>query len=195
MHTLRLGLKTNRYLDRIIDKRYGMIFRIHNALVKYGKKQLSRLKKDLEYRELLARYGQIKKEEADGQKPADKDEVKDQLNEIVQSYDLTKASLYKYVSVMQKKFKKHISSQQAQAEAEKVLKGIEAVLYGDGKDIHYKKYLDIRTITGKSSTNGVKFFLVPDHENKKLKCYIEWNGLTVPVKPMSRWILKHWQSG
>ena len=182
MHTLRLGLKTNRYLDRIIDKRYGMIFRIHNALVKYGKKQLSRLKKDPEYRELLARYGQIKKEEADGQKPEDKDKVKDRLNEIIQSYGLTKAVLYKYVSVMQKKFKKHISSQQAQAEAEKVLKGIEAVLYGDGKDIHYKKYLDILTITGKSNTNGAKFFLVPDHEHQKLKCYIEWNGLTIPVK-------------
>ena len=60
MHTLRLGLKINRYLDRIIEKRYGMIFRIHNDLVKYGKKQISRLKKDPEYRELLARYGQIK---------------------------------------------------------------------------------------------------------------------------------------
>lgn len=182
MHTLRLGLRTNRCLDRIIEKRYGMIFRIHNALVKYGKKQLSRLKKDPEYRELLARYRQIKKEEADGHIPADKDEVKDRLNEIVQSYGLTIAGLYKYVSVMQKKFKKHISSQQAQAEAEKVLKGIEAVLYGNGKDIHYKKYLDILTITGKSNTNGVKFFLVPDHEHQKLNCYIEWNGLTVPVK-------------
>lgn len=182
MHTLRLGLRTNRYLDRIIDKRYGMIFRIHNSLVKYGKKQLSGLKKDPEYRELLARYGQIKKEEADGQVPADKDEVKERLDGILQSYGLTKAALYKYVSVMQKKFKKHISSKQAQAEAEKVLKGIEAVLYGDGKDIHYKKYLDILTITGKSNTNGAKFFLVPDHEHQKLNCYIEWNGLTIPVK-------------
>lgn len=45
MHTLRLKLKTNRRMKRILEKRYHMIAYIHNKLVKHVKKQLTKLKK------------------------------------------------------------------------------------------------------------------------------------------------------
>ena len=66
MHTLRLKLKTDRRIERILEKRYRMTARIHNTLVKYVKRQLTKLKKDPGYQILLARYGQIRKEEKAG---------------------------------------------------------------------------------------------------------------------------------
>ena len=182
MHTLRLKLKTNRRIERILEKRYRMTARIHNTLVKHVKRQLTKLRKDPGYQVLLARYAQIKNEEKTGRKVSDKAETVSGLNRYVQDYGLTKGCLYRYVSVMQKRFRKHISSQQAQAEAEKVLRGVEEVLYGDGRDVHFKKYPEFRTITGKSISNGVKFFLVPDHTSKRMDCHIAWNGLEIPVK-------------
>ena len=125
MHTLRLKLKTDRRIERILEKRYRMTARIHNTLVKYVKRQLTKLKKDPGYQILLARYGQIRKEEKAGRKVSDKAETVSGLKQYVQDYGLTKGCLYRYVSVMQKRFRKHISSQQAQAEAEKVLRGVE----------------------------------------------------------------------
>ena len=182
MHTLRLKLKINRRMKRILEKRYRLIAHIHNKLVKHIKKQLTKLKKDPGYQVLLVRYSQIRKEEKAGRKVSDKAETVSGLKQYVQDYGLTKGCLYRYVSVMQKRFRKHISSQQAQAEAEKVLRGVEKVLYGDGKDVHFKKYPEFRTITGKSITNGVKFFLIPDHENRRMDSHIAWNGLEIPVK-------------
>lgn len=182
MHTLRLKLKTNRRIERILEKRYRMTARIHNTLVKHVKRQFTKLRKDPGYQVLLARYAQIRKEEKAGRKVSDKAETVSGLKQYVQDYGLTKGCLYRHVSVMQKRFRKHISSQQAQAEAEKVLRGVEKVLYGDGKDVHFKKYPEFCTITGKSITNGVKFFLIPDHENRRMDCHIAWNGLEIPVK-------------
>ena len=182
MHTLRLKLKTNRGMKRILEKRYHLIAHIHNKLVKHIKKQLTKLRKNPGYQALLARYSQIRKEVKTGRKAADKTETVSGLNRYVQDYGLTKSGLERYVSVMQKRFRKHISSQQAQAEVNKVMRGVEAVLYGDGKDVHFKKYPEFRTITGKGITNGVKFFLIPDHENRRMDCHIVWNGLEIPVK-------------
>ena len=45
MHTLRLKLKTNRQMKRILEKRYRMTARIHNTLVNHVKRQLTKLKK------------------------------------------------------------------------------------------------------------------------------------------------------
>ena len=125
MHTLRLKLKINRRMKRILEKRYRLIAHIHNKLVKHIKKQLTKLKKDPGYQVLLVRYSQIRKEEKAGRKVSDKAETVSGLKQYVQDYGLTKGCLYRYVSVMQKRFRKHISSQQAQAEAEKVLRGVE----------------------------------------------------------------------
>ena len=53
------------------------------------------------------------------------------------------------------KFKGILGSQQIQVEADRIWSGMEKVLFGDGRDIHYKKYRDVRTIRGKQNTTGV----------------------------------------
>ena len=61
------------------------------------------------------------------------------------------------------------------------MKGVDAVLFGDGKDVHYKKELDFRTIPGKSMS-GVKIHFDQNDKKRRIDCYITWNGLTIPVK-------------
>ena len=51
---------------------------------------------------------------------------------------------------MQRRYKKNISSHQVQAEVAHIMKGVDAVLFGNGKDVHYKKESDFHKIPGKS---------------------------------------------
>lgn len=83
---------------------------------------------------------------------------------------------------MQRRYKKNISSHQVQAEVAHILKGLEKVLYGNGKDIHYKKERDFTTIPGKSCSNGVILHFDQDDEKHEVNCYITWNGITIPVR-------------
>ena len=78
------------------------------------------------------------------------------MNERIEFYCLTQTGLESYVKVMQHRFQKHISSQQAQKEADRVYAGVQKVLYGNGKFVHLKKLDDQRSISQKCSTNGIK---------------------------------------
>lgn len=69
-----------------------------------------------------------------------------------------------------------------QAEVAHILKDLEKVLYGDGRDVHYKKEQDFTTIPGKSCSNGVILHFDQDDEKHEVNCYITWNGITIPVR-------------
>ena len=58
-----------------------------------------------------------------------------------------------------KQFSKLLSSQQVQAEADRVWCGVERCLFGNGKELHFKKLMDFDTIGGKSNKNGARFDL------------------------------------
>ena len=82
---------------------------------------------------------------------------------------------------MQHQYKKNISSHQVQAEAAHVYKGVEAVLFGNGKDVHYKKESDFHTMPGKDRS-GARIYFNQNDEKYQVDCYIKWNGLTIPVR-------------
>ena len=87
---------------------------------------------------------------------------------------LSEYAFQSYLKVCGKQFSKCISSQQVAKEATRVWKGVEEVLFGDGKDIHFKKFMDFDTIGGKSNKNGTKFH--------KDTFSIEWIGLDIKCK-------------
>ena len=89
---------------------------------------LSKLKCDIQYKNLIAEYKKIKNLEITTKQ--DKLYFKDicfQLNELIKSYGLTKSYLYKYLSFQQKKYKRYISSQMANAIADDVLQALEKI--------------------------------------------------------------------
>lgn len=202
MHTLRLPLAATPKDCFIIDKRYGIIARIHNQMVKHVKKLLRVLKRDEVYQSCLEDYRKQKALEEDLRSRAkkatgtekdcllarakqameEKNTAANRMNTIREELGLTEYGLQAYSSVMGKHFKKNVSSMQVQVEASRVWKGADAVLFGNGKDVHYKKKDDFRTICGKNPENGVKFILEPDHDNRCMDCHIDWLGLSIPVR-------------
>ena len=163
MHTLRLPLKTNKNTEGLFEKRFQLIARIHNQTVKHAKKLLTQLDKSKEYRTLRKEYGELKVKADAGDELAaiQKALVADKMNAFRDSLGLSKNAFDKYVAKMQHKYKKHINSHQAQVEAERVWAGVEKVLFGDGKDVHYKKITEFKTIRGKNHTTGIFFCKVP----------------------------------
>lgn len=97
-----------------------------------------------------------------------------ELNECLEFYGASKKDMESFATqFLNPKFKGILGSQQIQVEADRVWFGMEKVFFGDGRDIHYKKYRDIRTIRGKQNTTGIRFI--------KDILSVFWNGHTIPV--------------
>lgn len=167
MHTMRLLLVTTKNDKTELNKRFVAMTHIHNVLVKHGIEQMSSLKEDIEYQDLLKRRKnpRIKKR-------------KKLLNELLKNkrleYGLSEAQFQSYIKKCGKQFNKKLSSGQVQKEVTRVWQGVSKCLFGNGKKIHYKKNGDILNITGKSPTNGIKF--------DKDKLAIDWQGLHIKCK-------------
>ena len=123
--------------------------KLHNIVVKECKKRLRMLRRDKAYRELLSRYREADRKE--------KASISSGLKRKVEEYRLTEKALHAYVRRWQRMYSHLVSSHQAQEEASRVYAGVEKVLYGNGRDIHFKKSSDIRTIASKS-WNGLQYF-------------------------------------
>lgn len=175
MHTVRLLLKTTAYDNQTIEKRFRAIWHIHNVLVKHAKKLLKKLKADKEYQILLCEYQTLlKKEKLTTSDKKRKKQLSADMNAVRTKIGLSEYAFQSYIKVCAKQFSKCISSQQVQKEASRVWRGVEKVLFADGKDIHFKKLSDISTICGKTNTNGVKFH--------KESGSVEWQGLHIKCR-------------
>ena len=182
MHTLRLKLNVDDNTAAVLEKRFRILAHISNQIRKKVKMMLSRLEDDKQYQQALDEYIKLKKLNSDDkQVQNDMKRLLKFMNDTREGIGLTKSGLEKYASVMQHQYKKNISSHQVQAEAAHVYKGVETVLFGSGKDVHYKKESDFRTMPGKDMS-GVRIYFNQDDEKHQVDCYIKWNGLTIPVR-------------
>ena len=148
MHTLKFPIKTGRRKEKVLARLFFMMTKCHNIVVKECKKRLRMLRRDKRYRELLEAYRTASE--------ADKKSIMKALNSRIAYYGLTEASVQSYIKVWQRQYKHLISSHQAQEEASRVYAGVEKVLYGNGKDVHFKRYQEMLTIASKS-WNGVQY--------------------------------------
>ena len=175
MHTVRLLLNTTAYDDQILEKRFHAISHIHNVLVKHAKKCLKKLYSDKEYISARDEYCSLLQKKT---LSADEKNIKKQLSTkmtaLMRQHELSEYDFQSYIKVCAKQFKKCLSSQQVQKEATRVWRGVEKVLFGNGREIHYKKYRDFNTICGKTNTNGAKF--------QKDTLSVEWLGLDLQCK-------------
>jgi hypothetical protein len=174
MHTLRMPLITTAYDNQVIERRFRMISKIHNATVSHAKSLLKKLN-DKEYRKLLAEYRELNKiaKPTKDQKHR-KAVLSKEMAAFRKSIGLTDYDLQSYASNYAKKFNNFISSQQAQKEGHRVYCGVERVLFGNGESLHFKKQEDFHTISGKSNLNGTRF--------RKTDFTVMWIGLTLKCK-------------
>lgn len=175
MHTVRLLLATKEHDEYVIDKRFHAVSHIHNVLVKHARKCLKKLSCDKEYQALKAEYSAIlKKNKISKEERVYKKQISRRMSAIVKGYGLSEYSFQAYIKVCGRQFRKCLSSHQVQKEATRVWHGAEKVLYGDGSVLHFKKFRDFSTISGKENTNGVKF--------RKDTHSIDWIGLNIRCK-------------
>lgn len=176
MHTIRFKLETTAYEEEVLEKRFHAISHVHNVMVKHAKKCLKRLRFHKEYQELRRQYGLLKddKEMPTGEKQQRREQLAGAMKEIRDGMGLSDAGFQACLKVCGKRFSKCLSSQQVQKEASRVWAGTRKVLFSDGKNIHFKKYMDFDTIAGKTNTNGVQF----DPETLS----ISWLGLTLSCR-------------
>ena len=158
MFTIQFRLKTNVYDRQKIEKKFRAMHRIHNLLVKRAKSLLQVLRDNAEYQALRAAYGKLlEKSVLSEEDTARKKEIASRMNEIRKEIGLTEYGLQSYIKVGAKQFKGCLGSMEIQKEATRIWRGVEKVLFSEGKDIHYKKESDMYTICGKSNKTGIVF--------------------------------------
>lgn len=159
---VQFPLRTEKYQEDILNKRFEIGRKIYNSLVTVSQKRYKEMIKMRKYRNLMSMLT--------GNKKSDKTILK-QIDQIRKEYGLTEYSLHADVKEMQKHFKKNVDSFTAQKIATTLWKSYDKLFYGNGKRVYYKKYGDMNSLEGKSNSTGIR--LVDEH--------LIWNGLNIPV--------------
>ena len=122
-------LKTEKYQEDILDKRFEIGRKIYNSLVNVTQKRYKEMIKTKKYRILLSLLT--------GNKKCDK-EIWKQINDIRRQYSMSEYSFHEDVKQMQKHFKDNIDSFTAQKIATTLWKSYDKLFYGNGKKVYYK---------------------------------------------------------
>ena len=159
---LQLHLKTEKYHEDILDKRFEIGGQIYNSLVNITQKRYREMIKTKTYRNLISQLS--------GDKSKDRDIWK-QINEIRKQFDMSEYSFYTDVKKLQHHFSSNIDAVTARNIASNLWRAYNKLFYGNGNKIHYKKYNSLTSLEGSSNKQGIRF------KNDA----ILWNGLKIPV--------------
>lgn len=153
-YILTLRLKTEKYQEDELNKRFEKCRKIYNSCIT----------------ELFKRYNHMteSKEYRNNCKSKDKDRNK-VFNELNNKYGLTEYSLHKFVTPMYNYF--NIDSKTAQALATRAFNAFQKYMFHDAKRVNYIKYNELYSIEGKTNAQGIKY----------RNGYIQWNKLNIPV--------------
>lgn len=149
MHTVQLLLRPTAYGRFELDKRFHAISHIHNVCVSHADKLLVRLEHDNEYQAWRKEYLSIPKESKGAPAKRRKE------------LGLSKTGFESCLKACGKRYSRLLSSQQVQAEADRVWASVEKYLFGNGKKVHFKKYMDFQTIGGNPTVTGQSLTGIP----------------------------------
>src|SRR5574344_533260 len=154
-------LKTEKYQEDILNKRFEIGRQIYNSLVNVTKKRYKEMITTKKYRTLLSTLTKNNK--------SDK-EIWKQINDIRKQYGMSEYSFHEDVKQMQKHFKDNIDSFTAQKIATTLWKSYDKLFYGNGNKVYYKKYSELNSLEGKSNKTGIRI----------INDTLVWNGLEIP---------------
>ena len=141
-------------------------------MVKEAKRRLNNLLADREYKEIMHNYHQTKKF-----RKGDKTKLK----EIREKYGLSEYSFHAYVDAKQTQYKDNIDCDTRQKLATRVWKAVQAFLFKNGKEIHFKKLETLTSLEGKSLNSALKY----------KDGYVLWKGLKIKAVIKSKDIYAH----
>ena len=161
MYTVRLKLELSKSEECFMTKCFFFTSVIHNKTVAYAQNRINSLSRDADYMSARMEYGKsgFAKKKSEQLSSAQKKRKK-QLSELMKSkqteYGLRQTDLERFAKILHGKYAKFVSSQQVQAEAKAVYRGVAKVLFADGIHLHFKPVNQFDCIKQKCATNGVK---------------------------------------
>lgn len=160
--TIQFPLKTEKYQEDILDKRFEIGIQIYNSLVNITQKRYKEMIKTRVYRNLISQLS--------GDKSKDRPIWK-QINDIRKQFGMSEYSFYWDIKQLQHHFSENIDSLTARGIASNLWRAYEKLFCGNGSMVHYKKYNTLNSLEGKSNSTGIRF------KNDA----IHWNGLKILV--------------
>lgn len=145
---VQFPLKTEKYQEDILDRRFEIGRQIYNALVNIAQKRYREMIKTKNYRNLISQLS--------GDKKKDKTIWK-QINEIRKQFGMSEYSFYNDVKRLQHHFSENVDSHTTQRIASNLWKAYEKLFYGTGKKIYYKKHGSLNSLEGNSNYAGIRF--------------------------------------
>lgn len=155
-------LKTEKYQEDILNKRFKIGRQIYNSLVNVTQKRYKEMTKTKEYRNLMSQLSNDEKKNK---------VIWKQINDIRKQYSMSEYSFNNDIKKIQHHFSNNIDSFTAQSIASSLWKAYYKLFYENGKKIHYKKCDNFNSLEGKWNKSGIRF-------KEKM---ILWNGLKIPV--------------
>lgn len=159
---VQFPLKTEKYQEDILNKRFEIGRQIYNSLVNITQKRYKEMIKTKVYRNLISQISDDKtKNKA----------IWKQINDIRKQFGMSEYSFYNDVQRLQHHFSDNIDSHTARKIASNLLEAYERLFYGEGKHINYKRHGSLNSLEGDTNKTGIRF------KNDT----ILWNGLKIPV--------------
>ncbi|HGD0580543.1 TPA: RNA-guided endonuclease TnpB family protein [Clostridium perfringens] len=177
-YILTLRLKTEKYQEDIINKRFEIGRTIYNSVLGVALKRYRLMLESKDYNKVKRKLKNInniyhntdsKKEK----KQYDKERklLYKELEIIKGRFGLTNYSLYTDVKPMYKHFKNNIDSLMAQAIADRVWKSLDKLLNGEGTRCYFKRYREFNSLENKWDKSGMVY----------RDGLVKWNKLSLPV--------------
>ena len=157
-YILTLPLKTEKFQEDILNKKFEECRRIYNACLNELHKRYSHMKESKVY-QLNCKY-----------KGKDRNKIFTSLNK---EYNMTEYSLHDFVKPMSKYYK--IDAMTIQKIATRAFDAFKGLIFHSSKKVYYKSYGELNSIEGKSNKQGLRY------RNGKLL----FQGLEIPafIKP------------
>ena len=173
---LTLPLKLEKWQEDRLAKRFELARQIYNTMVHAELKKLKALEHSEQYQEIQEQLRVLtQKEHQDKKKLRLLYKARD---ELLKSWGFSEYGFKENIKYYYKHFNKNIGSSVAfHGIAPQVWTAFEKVLFGNGKKVHYKRFGEMRSLRGFSSTGksgGVEIMF--------RGTYIEWKGLKLPLK-------------
>lgn len=170
-YTIEFPLHIPMWQQHRLEKKFKVARLVYNSCLGESLKRHRAVKSNKEYRKLL-------------KEPKSK-ERNTQLSDIRLKYGFSEYGIHNFVKSIQKKFKEHIGSFEAQKLATRAFQAVEKLHFGKSKKIHFKKITDDISVENKSNKTGLRYAdgnIIwgdkPTKKNTKPK-----NRLSMPISP------------
>lgn len=149
--------------EQFLDHCRYLGVKTHNCMVKEANRRINKYYRDPEVKAIR------KKQRKKGYKLSKEEKVL--LKARREQYKLSEYDFQSYLKIFGCSVSKYLDANTVQKIASRVWQAAQAVLFGKGKQIHFQRYEDFRSLEGKNNKQGLRF---------KDGCLV-WGKVQIPI--------------